>query len=92
MTQIPENAPNESLGEGPELVIKNGVRTIFFSKECMEKVRIKRKINGGDWKVIGENVNIPFYDDEEFPEDTIINYMIEFSDKPENIFSIKALL
>lgn len=92
MTQVPENVPHESLSEGPELLIKNGVRTIFFSKECMDKVQIKRKINGDEWKVIGENVNIPFYDDEELPEDTIVNYMIEFNDKPENVFIIKALL
>ena len=61
----------------PYIELENNKRKISFRRDCFGTVKIYRKVNEEDWKLLIREVRTPYVDSESFPPDTKLTYTIE---------------
>ena len=68
-------------------------RKISFRRDCLGEVKIYRKINDEDWKLLIQQVRTPYVDAEDFPSGTTISYAIELDqENKKNKYNLEVRL
>lgn len=67
-----------SRGSGFQYSPEEEWKKMFFSKECVEKITILRRIHKGEWQTIGKDVRAPFLDSDQISTPAEISYKILF--------------
>jgi hypothetical protein len=73
MTQIQTEHPAGI----PHIEFTDNGRKISFRKDCLGEVRIYRKLQGGEERLLAKNVRTPYMDFEELPANCTAIYRIE---------------
>ena len=77
----------------PYIELTEEGRKISFRKECLGNVKIFRKVNEEDRKMLIQDTRTPFVDTEDFPEGTVLSYTIELDqDGEKHEYQLEARL
>lgn len=71
------NVSTEHPGGIPYIELTEQGRKISFRRDCFGEIKIERKVNDGEWKLLIERIRSPFVDEEDFPPGTRIAYSVE---------------
>lgn len=63
-----------------KVVVTNQGRKVYFEKDCLERVTVLRRINGGEWKEIAKDIRTPFVDTDVIANPADIEYGVSFKE------------
>ncbi|PRY13799.1 hypothetical protein CLV24_105169 [Pontibacter ummariensis] len=89
MTDVSTDHP----GNIPYVELLEEGRKISFRRDFFGEIRIQRKVNDGEWKVLAERVRSPYVDAEDFPPGTRLSYAVGLElDNEKHSYELVAVL